>query len=658
VLAEDNSIFNNSQNAVGIWAANDADITITASTITNNPSTYGAIIAKFSDNLKLTVTNNISIANHVRSVGLDNCDNATVIVDNNDYLGNNSSGGVTAKYCEGLNISVTNNTITECDYSGIGLTQNKGPGSIVVGNNSIYNNGSPSYGGLNVQFSSIQNYLNEIVIYSNYFDNNGMNGIGIQDTNLDGDLSIRNNTIINSGYTGLGLRFDEISLVNIVDNYIASNGTSGVEGGGVSLTLNNIVNLSVSNNTITNHTSGATYKASGFKYQENVSLENVVINGNYFFNNRDGGISGELNVCDSLRLKDNSITSSTRGGIEIQKHTVTNYISISNNVISKAGAGVLTEFNTASNIVLADNIVNTTTAFNSSPGIGVQTSEITHITLINNSVTNAGEEGLGVQMCTNVENLAIFSNYVVDSGLIGIGAKMSTISGRIDINNNTAINNGDGGIGLDGSNTSQVGAISVLDNFVVSNDDAGNNWPGLRIQYVDVSGDIEVRRNTTRNNEISGFGFQGGNAGTFFFVDNLVFSHPRVGFGLQSSVTLDNLIFSGNEIRKNGGYYTSDQSGGVGFKDNADITNVELKGNTIANNTGSQDGTGGIGVYGFSGISFTISNNFIYSNTASTIGSDRVGGIGIRSTSTTITIINNEVSSNIGRWCWRYWLFG
>ena len=265
-------------------------------------------------------------------------------------------------------------------------------GTVTMGNNTTLSGFAISSGANpGISASNIGNFA----IRNNTITSPTAQGILFQ--NVTGEVGITNNTLQNSGISGLAISNNQGKLdLNLTGNTIRNNGAASINGSGVDIELSNTATgtFNFTNNIIANNTS-----TNGIANGVNVQL--------------DGANS-------TFNFSRNTITNNGGEGINIALEANAN------------GTFNLTDNNLARNALSGLSVL----LSNSSQG---------NFQIANNTITNNQIHGVDFSLADSTSGVFnISSNTITDNQETGVNIILSnTAQGNVNINNNPAISQND-----------------------------------------------------------------------------------------------------------------------------------------------------------------------------------------------------------------------
>lgn len=251
----------------------------------------------------------------------------------------------------------------------------------------------------------------------------------------------------------------------------------------------------------------------------------------------------------------------------------------------------------------------------SSKGGGIQ---------VNGNATVIGGASLTLQQSTVTDNTAVGTGGgIYDAGGSSITLQDSTVS------NNTAGNNVNGG----GGGIFSSGTVTLANSEVTGNEGVGLGG-GIHFGSFAGSPTLTMTDSTVSGNTVANAGGFTNGGGIYFF-------------GASMTATINDSTVSGNTAASGSQASSAGQGGGI-YADSGSITlsNSTVSGNTAEN--GSQldaDGDGG-GIYALGGVTLTLANATIASNSAGDPGTGGVGGGVFGASGSTTNLRNTIVASN------------
>ncbi|MEH1861772.1 MAG: right-handed parallel beta-helix repeat-containing protein [Nostoc sp.] len=283
-------------------------------------------------------------------------------------------------------------------------------------------------------------------------------------------------------------------------------------------------------------------------------------------------------------------------------------------------------------------------------GSGILPTVTGTVTLGNNTTLSgfaiANSAGTGVEG-SNISNVSIEDNTITNSRFQGIN--LNNVTGKVEILNNTIDKTGNSFSGIDTSNNTGAVDLAIAGNQVKNATSSGDqnalsDGDGISIVLEGAAkGNVNILDNTVTNNGRTGILLESlDNAQATATISNNT-SSENLDAGIltyfekntQGNITISNNNVSGN---KNGGienYFVDDSQGNM----------------TISENNSSENNGGGIflGLYDNAQVSATISNNQIFGNKNPSINNPTPEGIGVYADGTAkgdVSITNNTLADN------------
>ncbi|MDZ8081757.1 MAG: right-handed parallel beta-helix repeat-containing protein [Nostoc sp. DcaGUA01] len=426
------SINNNQINGV------DADIT-----------SNGINIQTFND----VVANNVTISGNT----INTITNGDAI---NLQLNGNSSAGLTISSNIISNIRDTN--AGDFNFTdGINLEFFDNINSTV----SVTNNNIFDIAGRGISASNFSNTTTlNVSITDNQISNTTAEGIGLDD--LQGNLEVVNNTIENTQAVGIKLSGGEIA--KITDNAITNAGTQGIQvensNGTINIDSNTITDANQESIALSEVTGTVTVNqniinglnnSSGIFTQNSTGNVDLTIGENTLSENlNDISVSFSGTASGTAEINNNTI-SNVGSGVDVQLTGSANFSSININNNQITGVDTSTASNgisfqaaddvIANNVNISSNTINTTT---NKDGVNIQVknNSQTNFTISANTITNVRDFNPGDSNLTDGINLEFFDDNVSSSATIS-----NNVLSIIDGSGIHAINNGN-----DSTNSVQV----------------------------------------------------------------------------------------------------------------------------------------------------------------------------------------------------------
>ncbi|WP_455208622.1 right-handed parallel beta-helix repeat-containing protein [Kaarinaea lacus] len=329
-------------------------------------------------------------------------------------------------------------------------------------------------------------YLNGGRPFINHVTISDGDAAGIYASGIDGELKIRNNTIINNHDTsgdkpgGIFVQGLPGSNVEIQNNTVQSNTTTTLEGGG-GIIVKNLDNLALTNNAIQDNVS-ANLGGGLFLFDLIGAQTNYVVQGNTIAGN----------------IADNS-----GGGIAIQNANVT----INNNMINDNvttldfGGGIYVAGD--STVQIDGNAIKNNDAGSDGGGIYVNTVNATTIAITNNAIIGNNTGGRGSGIFVDKDIITITNNMIADNIASGNGniAAMEINAGGTVSQNSIVRNISDSIIAFGNPNVG-TGLLNFTNNNVSQNSS---------VNYTIVNSANIVPNISTNNIVNNGTGFYLGN---------------------------------------------------------------------------------------------------------------------------------------------------
>ncbi|MBE9215293.1 right-handed parallel beta-helix repeat-containing protein [Plectonema cf. radiosum LEGE 06105] len=391
-------------------------------------------------------------------------------------------------------------------------------------------------------------------------NNTIQDGEGINLTNATGKVNITNNTILNSQANAIIISNDSGNAeVAIQDNQI-NNSFGGVQ---VRAFDDAKVNSNITGNTIQDTSLAGIGVEFNQNSQGNVNIADNTIS-NVVLDELSDGIYVELfdnASADNISINNNTVSDTTGRGISIANfaENIGINLAITGNTVNRSDAeGIGVE-----GINGTTGVSNNTVKDTLSEGISLQQINGT-ATISNNTVENAAGSGISVTDSVDNTNLAITANTVDETDAQGIAVE--GINGTTTISNNTVKNALDEAINL----TNATGTVDITNNTVSDNQGNGiaiNNDSGdteIAIQDNQISNSLGVTTAVSENTQVA--------------IANNQITNDLNGtvIDLSGTATASAQISNNTITGFNSGVFVA--AGDVSDVDNLDITNNQITG--------------------------------------------------------------------------------
>ncbi|BAY73168.1 hypothetical protein NIES23_59960 (plasmid) [Trichormus variabilis NIES-23] len=634
-IIHSNTINNVVGNAINLSQVSTTEIT---NNLINNITGTGILLTNVSDTS--SITNNTISNTTGDGIQLSQVISPTIT---NNSITNSGNRGIFIENSTGT-INISDNTLTDNNQEAIKLTEVTG--TTTINQNTI--NGSNNSTGIDI--ANTTGDINLTIANNNLSEN--FNDIRVDLSTTTGTLQINNNIISNHG-TAIDLQLVEntnLTNATINNNQITGTATSTTSQGIHLQAYDNaaIGDFEVSDNTISNMTNGdgtnfqlngsstATFNIAGntisniqdtdpgdFNFTEGINVEVfdnakaeiTVANNNISQVPVGNGIYMQFAGGDnagSIDITDNTISQITTegNGIDLQffdnfdsNTNINTTVNIARNNISDIQGTGINAFNeTPDNTIIVT--VDQNTISNSS-GDGINLNGVNNAQVINNNITNAGEQGIQVENANGTIN--VDSNTITDAQQESIS--LSEVTGTVSVSQNIVNgNNNHNGI--------TITNIQGESNLLVNGNTLTENFNDIRVSLSNTTGTVEINNNIIEN------------------------SGTAIDLQLGENTNLTNATINNNQIT---GTATSTTSQGINLQayDNAAIGDFEVSGNTISNMTNG-DGTN-FQLNGSSTATFNIAGNTI-SNIQDTISNSFRDGINLNGVNNA-QVINNNITN-------------
>ena len=509
-----NVTFENNQYGVEVWASDNLDIfnlTLTGNTFLNND--FGIRFLGEARNENHTVNNTTFIRNNV-SILIEDPLTRNITVNNNTFNHSNETGILLDDEANNVTILMnffdSDGPATTADGVGsIGLLNNSD--DILISTNNLSNSERPGADfGIRVQESS-----SNISIYNNFFFNHTLgikieNGGGVENITVDNNTfdmiganiieadDLANSLITSNNFVNPGLVNHSSFIVISTGNhsFISNNVMSNVRSRANGFAITSLNNSSITNNTL----SGVTVTTEIY----GISLSNsgttsvatgTNVSGNIFNVNYTIGI--RLVDQNHTIVGDNQLYNLSKEAISVQRTTVAaGNVSIQNNTIIGAKAGIHLAARTRFNTITGNTINETRTGINVTGSINSLSSHPFRNVLHNNQILDANFSSIALiaanetSVIDNVISSPVkpHSIYVNLPGLFFAG--IFEFQGLNNSYRNNSINYTYHGIYLDRSNNTTIDA-----NFFGTHSGTGISL--VSSNYLNVSGNTEQDSNGT-----------------------------------------------------------------------------------------------------------------------------------------------------------------
>jgi parallel beta-helix repeat protein len=448
----------------------------------------------------ITISGNSVPNNGGNGILLDNAtgSGASNVLVTGNASNNNSLNGITLTGGATL-VTITGNTLANNGLHGI---EGDASSSVVIGGttlaagNLISDNGFSSPSAQGITLNGATGYT----IQGNRITGNALQGIytlSASNITIGGTATGAGNTIAGNGYDGdtlaAGILLEGTSNVQIIDNYLPSNGNRGIHvatSSGVSITGNTITD---------NGTSGVLIDSGRVNRPIDGPSNNVTVTGNTIVGNGQWGV----------RVSDSGSESVFPAGQNFS-------IIISNNNIQGNGA--------SAGVLIDDNVDNAPAH--------VLVGQSSNVQVKGNTID--GSNGAGIRVDNAAGNISLDSNILFDNGgNSGVGCSgiyLGRNSNGVTIVNNTITNSGDDGIRADTVTNITIGGTGALGNTIQSN--FGNGITLLNVATASLTGNTitgNMQDGVVVNKSSSGVTFPSGNTITNNLQYGVVVLAPGVG---------------------------------------------------------------------------------------------------------------------------------
>jgi parallel beta-helix repeat protein len=446
--------------------------------------------------------------------GLDITAGGVVAVDDNVAVANGSSGiSITGLAGTGATLAVSNNQAIQ--NGSHGLFVSNAIGGVIVGNQAEDNAGS----GILMRASSNvsidgnmasgnqdgiaagvgangTDLVTDVSINGNDAHDNAQAGI---DVVASGSVTVEQNSVTNSGTTGVLIVGDGGSTAAIRSNEIQSNGTDGVSVRGTA-------SLTVSDNNVQAN------KANGLRVRQSST---VTITDNMITNNQNTGMDAVAN--GSVAFKRNTVTGNGAVGASVVADTnATIRVDLSANTLQhNAGGGVFVAGASAGTV--ADNVVE------DDPADGIVVRLSTRLSFVRNRIARSDGIGLAVGVGTEQSggsDFVLLGNQITASAKGGISV---FATGNVTVSANTVTHSGQSGV--------SVQAVGAAVNPTLSNNTIGTSG-GHGIFLLGSDGGV-VQNNVVFSNGDTGITLR--SAPDLLLVNNLVYANVHDGLAIGTN---------------------------------------------------------------------------------------------------------------------------
>ena len=319
------------------------------------------------------------------------------------------------------------------------------------------------------------------------------------DVVASGAVTVEQNSVANSGTSGMLIVGDGATTVSLRSNDIASNGADGISVRGAG-------SLTVSNNTMQANT------ANGLRVRQS---NTVTISDNTIANNRNSGVDAVGS--GSIAFKRNGVASNAAVGASIVADAdVTIRIDLSSNTLQQNAGGGLFIAGASSGSV-ADNTLN------DHPADGIVVRLSTRLSFVRNHIARSGGNGLAIGVGTEQSggsDFVLIGNEVAQSAKGGISV---FATGAVTASGNTVTHSGDTGLSL----RAVGGPVAPM----VSNNTIGTS-SGHGIFLLGSNGGV-VQNNVVFSNGDTGITLR--SAPDMLVVNNLVYANVHDGFAIGTN---------------------------------------------------------------------------------------------------------------------------
>jgi len=387
-------------------------------------------------------------------------------------------------------------------------------------------------------------------------------------------VTISNNRFFNNSRYGLYVRQDSSQGLQIMQNDIQSNGSSGIffEGNAdrynvsdndISLNLGaGILIIGSDEGQVTSNKLSAN-QLEGIKLDK--SNDNVIVNNTITANGLFGiSIVGGNNN----EVRTNELASNRAGGVALrgngtaaQRNTVESN-KIEDNIQS-GSSGVLLEGNVTSSIVLKNTITRNSYGVRLTKSPVAAESEPSNNTIDSNEIRGSDEDGVRLEASFGLNLFR--SNKIMENNRVGI--RILGGRGNDEIAQNTITNNGDDGIRIENSDRNTLQENEIAQNGGGDGSGGINDGGGIVLIKANFS---TVSKNNLHDGEANGILLRESNS--VKVLGNTIERYQQDGVNGQN---LNNLLLEDNKLQTN-------RERGISLRD---CTAVDLQANTVSANT-------------------------------------------------------------------------
>lgn len=411
-----------------------------------------------------------------------------------------------------------------------------------------------------------------IRIFENIIHEAKIDGLEVSDSS-DGTLIVNNRFFNNSRY-GIYVRADSSQGLQIKQNQIQSQGSSGIflEGNtdqfqisdnDLSLNLGvGILVLGSDDGQIVNNKISAN-QLEGIKLDK--SHDNAIINNTITAN----GLFGvSLVSSDNNEVRNNELTSNRAGGVALRGNGVpSRRNTVEGNRINgntQSGAsGVLLEGDVTGSLILKNTIVRNSFGVRLTRSPLATEREPSNNRIEGNEIRSSDEDGLRVEASFGLNFFVL--NQIVENNRVGV----HIVGGRgnDEIVQNVIQSNGDDGIRIEGSERNTIRENEIALNG--GGDGSGGPSDGGGITLIRASF-TTVRKNTLRDGEANGVLIR--ESKSVKILESTIERYQQDGINAQKA---DDLLIQSNQIRTN-------RERGIAVRE---CSAIDLQNNTVADNT-------------------------------------------------------------------------
>ena len=464
------------------------------------------------------------------------------------------------------NVTIRNNLINYTVSNGI--TSNVGT-AIYINNSKFYNNTFANIGATGD--GSVEACI-VIAGFGNEFIGNKLlncTGIGISSglgvtgaiVNSGDSYFIKSNTVNGTANNNNPVFNIQGSNITIINNTIERRGT----GTAIAMSLKDINNSYIVNNTIMNISYGIVISDGDVNPSGSLNSKNITITGNVFLNITNNAM---ILAGDNFTIYNNTLVSYTPSSITAPGiyGISLNNSKVYNNTIYRYAEGIAifnSENTSITNNSLYENIL-----------FGINITSSKNMSITNNAINNNTQQGI---LILKSSNITVEKNIIFNNSKDGISVNFSNYTIII---NNTIRNNVISGISIFGSNSTKIlnnsifnskrdgiyiedsEGISILENIILNNSQSGIYDPS--------SFNITISNNIISNNSDAGIFLLKTINSTIS--NNLVYNNSEAGIRLNSSnysiIENNNLSYNGiisyvTEFYMSAAVYRNDALGAV-----------------------------------------------------------------------------------------------